>query len=202
MNRIRMLMASAAVPVGAVVLAACGSSGYSSSAPPAAAPSASSGMSSAMASGMASPGSAGTALIKTASAGQLGMIVVDAQGMTLYRFDADTNNPPASNCNGVCATYWPPVMAGASAPQVQGVNASLLGTVTRSDGSKQVTLGGWPLYTYVGDKAPGDTKGQGLNLSGGKWWAVTPTGQKAGSAGSGGAGGSSAGSSSSGSGGY
>jgi predicted lipoprotein with Yx(FWY)xxD motif len=173
MNRIRTLMVSAAVPVGAIVLVACGSSGYSSSAPPAAAPSSSSAASN------------GAVLVKTASAGQLGTIVVDAQGMTLYRFDADTNNPPTSNCNGSCATYWPPVMAGSSAPQVQGVSASLLGTVTRSDGSKQITLAGWPLYTYVGDQAPGDAKGQGLDLSGGKWWAVTPTGQKAGSAGSG-----------------
>jgi predicted lipoprotein with Yx(FWY)xxD motif len=116
----------------------------------------------------------------TASVGSLGTIVVNGQGMTVYRFDADSSSPPTSNCNGQCATYWPPVPAGSGTPQVQGVSSSLLGTVTRSDGSKQLTLAGWPLYLYAGDKAAGDAKGQGLDASGGKWWAVTTTGARAG----------------------
>lgn len=189
-------MISIAVPVGAAVLAACGSSGSAGSAPPAAAAS----------SGSPAAGAQSSAvLMKTASVGQLGTVVVNGQGMTLYRFDADSNNPPASHCVGSCATYWPPLIAGSGTPDVQGVNASLLGTVSRPDGTKQVTLSGWPLYTYAGDRAPGDANGQGLNASGAKWWAVTASGQKAGSvspAGSTPSGRSSSGSSGGGYGGY
>ena len=173
MTRARTLMLSVAAVAGAGVMAACGSSGTSSggaSAPSSAASSPATG------SGVSSG-----AALKTASVGNLGTIVVDGKGMTVYRFDADSNNPPTSHCSGSCATYWPPVAAGTGTPQVQGVSSSLLGTVTRGDGTKQLTLAGWPLYTYVGDKAAGDASGQGVNLSGGLWWAVTPTGAKAGS---------------------
>lgn len=173
MNRARTLMMSFAAVAGAAVIAACGSSGSStsgSSVPSAAPSSAPTG----------SSVSSGAAL-KTASVGSLGTIVVDGKGMTVYRFDADTNNPPASHCSGSCASYWPPVLAGTGTPQVAGVSSAMLGTVTRDDGTKQLTLAGWPLYTYAGDHAAGDANGQGLNLSGGKWWAVTATGDKAGS---------------------
>ena len=184
MNRIQTLMVSIAVPLGAAVLAACGSSsGGSAGAPPPATSTASAQSTS------ASGGSSGSVTIKTASVGKLGSVVVNGQGMTLYRFDADTANPPTSHCNGSCANYWPPVLAGSGTPQVQGVSASLLGTVTRSDGTKQVTLNGWPLYTYVGDHSAGEANGQGLNASGATWWALTPTGQKAGSPGGGSSGG-------------
>lgn len=179
MNRIQTLMVSIAVPAGAAVLAACGgSSGSSGSSGSTGAPPAAS--------------SSSSALVKTASVGPLGTVLVDGKGMTLYRFDADSNNPPASHCTGGCTAYWPPLLAGSGTPAVQGVSASMIGTVSRSDGSKQVTLDGWPLYTYSGDHAPGDANGQGLNASGAKWWAVTASGQKAGS----GSGGSSSGPSS------
>ncbi|HEU5354530.1 MAG TPA: hypothetical protein VFU65_08705 [Actinocrinis sp.] len=174
MRHIQALIISAAVPVGAVVLAACGGAAATTAAAPAAAPSGGS------ATAAAPPAS--SASIKTASVGQLGTVVVNSQGMTLYRFDADSNNPPASHCDSSCTKYWPPVLAGSGTPAVQGVSASLLGTVTRSDGTKQITLGGWPLYMYVGDHAAGDANGQGLDASGAKWWALTATGQKAGSA--------------------
>jgi len=107
--------------------------------------------------------------------------VVNGQGMTVYRFDKDSNNPPTSNCTGSCATYWPPVTAGSGAPQAQGVAASVLGTITRPDGTKQLTLAGWPLYTYAGDHSASDANGQGLSAYGAKWWAVTQTGDRAGS---------------------
>jgi predicted lipoprotein with Yx(FWY)xxD motif len=107
----------------------------------------------------------------------LGQIVTTGSGRTVYRYDADSNNPPKSNCNGGCASAWPPVLAtGSGTPQVAGVSSSLVGEVTRSDGSKQLTLDGWPLYTFAGDSGAGSTAGQG---SGGTWWAVTPAGAKA-----------------------
>jgi predicted lipoprotein with Yx(FWY)xxD motif len=171
MARAQSLIISLAAIAGAAVLAACGSSGGTGS--PSAPQSGAAATSSA-------PGTTSAAL-QTASVGSLGTIVVNGQGMTVYRFDADSNNPPTSNCSSSCTTYWPPVTAGSGTPQVQGISASLLGTITRSDGTKQLTLAGWPLYTFTGDHAAGDAKGQGLNASGAKWWAVTPTGAKAGS---------------------
>jgi predicted lipoprotein with Yx(FWY)xxD motif len=102
----------------------------------------------------------------------LGKVLTDAAGRTLYGFAADTKGH--SNCSGSCSVYWPPVSAG-SVHAANGVTAKL-GTITRNDGTKQLTVNGWPVYTYVGDKAPGDTKGQGLNLSGGLWWVIGPNG--------------------------
>ena len=107
----------------------------------------------------------------------LGTIVVDSKGRTVYLFTQDTNNPPKSNCDTGCDSVWPPVPAPASGtPTLSGVDSSKVGVVTRSDGSKQLTLNGWPLYEYEGDSAPGDVKGENLQ---GSWFAVTPQGTKA-----------------------
>ncbi|QHC20896.1 SCO0930 family lipoprotein [Streptomyces sp. GS7] len=106
----------------------------------------------------------------------LGPVVTDAQGMTLYRFDKDTAKPPTSNCSGDCATTWPPVPAdGATAPA--GIAPDALGSVTRADGTKQLTIGGWPAYRFAKDTKPGDTKGHGV---GGTWHALASDGTKAG----------------------
>ncbi|WP_308407716.1 COG4315 family predicted lipoprotein [Streptomyces sp. RKAG337] len=105
---------------------------------------------------------------------KLGAIVTDAQGFTLYRFDKDKAAPPTSNCAGQCAAIWPAV---AAVSTVKGLDLHLVGTVTRPDGSKQATLGGWPVYRYSGDAKAGDTHGQGV---GGTWFAVAPDGTKAG----------------------
>ncbi|MER8184812.1 hypothetical protein [Kitasatospora sp. NPDC094015] len=121
-------------------------------------------------------GGDGKAALQTASSATLGTIVTDGNGYTLYRFDKDTAKPPMSNCNGGCATTWPPAPA-TDNPQLKGVDSKLVGTVTRADGSKQLTLNGWPLYRYAPDTKPGDTKGQGV---GGTWFAAAPTGAKAG----------------------
>lgn len=108
----------------------------------------------------------------------LGQVLTDKDGFTLYRFDKDTAKPPKSNCDGQCATTWPPVIAPATGEvEVQGVDPSLVGKVTRTDGSEQVTVGGWAVYKYSKDTAPGDVKGQAV---GGTWYGVTPTGTKAG----------------------
>ena len=98
-------------------------------------------------------------------------VLVDSQGMTLYWFAIDT--PTKSNCSGQCATYWPPVKGPLTAGS--GVTGTL-GTITRSDGTKQATYLGHPLYTYVGDKSPGQATGNGKNLSGGLWWEMTVSG--------------------------
>jgi len=98
-------------------------------------------------------------------------VLVDSKGMTLYWFAIDTSSK--SNCSGSCLTYWPPVKGPVTAGS--GVTGTL-GTITGSDGTKQATYLGHPLYTYVGDKAPGDNTGNGKNLSGGLWWEMTVSG--------------------------
>ncbi|MEV8097991.1 SCO0930 family lipoprotein [Kitasatospora sp. NPDC085879] len=107
---------------------------------------------------------------------KLGSVLTDGQGFTLYRFDKDTAKPPASNCSGTCATTWPPVVNDDSTSAGTGVDASKLGEITRADGSRQLTVGGWPAYRYAQDSAPGDTKGEGV---GGTWHALAPDGSKA-----------------------
>ncbi|MDO0924627.1 SCO0930 family lipoprotein [Streptomyces sp. TG1A-8] len=105
----------------------------------------------------------------------LGKVLTDGSGLTLYRFDKDTARPPKSNCAGDCATTWPPVPAD-DATAGAGVDEALLGEVTRADGSKQLTVAGWPAYRYAKDAASGDVNGQGV---GGTWFALAPTGKKA-----------------------
>jgi len=98
-------------------------------------------------------------------------VVTNSKGFTLYWFAPDTST--TSKCNGSCATYWPPVKGPATAGA--GVTGTL-GTITRSDGTKQATYDGHPLYTYIGDTAPGQAKGNALNLSGGLWYEMTVSG--------------------------
>jgi predicted lipoprotein with Yx(FWY)xxD motif len=98
-------------------------------------------------------------------------VLTNAKGFTLYWFSRDTST--TSNCNGTCATFWPPVKGPATAGA--GVTGKL-GTITRSNGSIQATYDGHPLYTYSADTAPGQAKGNGLRLSGGVWHEVTVSG--------------------------
>ncbi|GAA2436250.1 SCO0930 family lipoprotein [Streptomyces macrosporus] len=107
---------------------------------------------------------------------ELGEVVADDKGWTLYRFDKDSADPPASNCDGDCAAAWPPVPAD-DAGAASGMDPELLGSVERSDGSTQLTLGGRPVYRYAKDTEPGDTKGHGV---GGTWSALAADGKKAG----------------------
>ncbi|MEU8804469.1 SCO0930 family lipoprotein [Spirillospora sp. NPDC048819] len=114
--------------------------------------------------------------LEVARIARLGKIVTDGDGRTLYRFDNDTASPSASTCAEACAKAWPPVWAGQTQTEVEGVQQSLVGKVKRPDGRWQVTLAGWPLYRYVKDQSPGDVNGQGV---GGTWYAASPTGKKA-----------------------
>ena len=131
----------------------------------------------------ASPGAAGSgAALKTANVNGV-TVVTNAQGFTLYSFAPDMAT--ASKCTGACAQIWPPVTAPATPGQ--GVTGNL-GTITRSDGSKQASYNGHPLYTYTADTAPGQAKGNGVNIDGGVWHEVTASGQAAPAGGSGGGG--------------
>lgn len=158
---------AAATAIAAIALTACGGSGdggdgYGASAPVAAPET------------LAPP--AGTVLTANSTA-QLGTVVIDGLGWTLYRFDDDTAQPPASNCAGDCATTWPPVLAEPGTPlTVDGIDQAAVGTITRGDGGVQLTIGGWPVYRYAADSAPGATDGNG---KGEKWFAVTPEGGRA-----------------------
>jgi predicted lipoprotein with Yx(FWY)xxD motif len=140
--------------------------------------SAGTGIGSGLGNGSAAPSASASAAAPAASAGklavvtnpELGKVLTDSGGLTLYRFDTDTAEPPKSSCDGDCAKTWPPVPAD-DATAGDGIDKSLLGEVTRSDGSKQLTIGGWPAYRYVG----------------GKWYALAADGKKAGGGGGGGA---------------
>jgi predicted lipoprotein with Yx(FWY)xxD motif len=152
--------------LGLTLMSACGSFGTSSGT--------SSGTS---VKNQSSTGGQAAALSLTAKkVGNLGSVVIDRQGMTLYRFDKDTSNPPTSTCEGPCADTWPPFTTTETQIHLEGVDKTLVGTIARKDGSVQLTLGGWPLYRYAKDAAPGDAKGQGV---GSTWFAATPQGKKA-----------------------
>ena len=170
-NRLRMLLALLAVAAAAAVLAACSSSATSSAS--------GSGGSTSGGSPAAVAGSLKTATIGGAT------VLTNAKGFTLYSFAPDTSTK--SNCNGSCAQNWPPVTGPATAAGVTGTFA----TITRSDGSVQAIFDGHPLYTFVGDTAPGQAKGNSLNAFGGVWHEVTTSGTApagSSSAGSGGGG--------------
>ena len=100
---------------------------------------------------------------------ELGEILVDGDGRTLYLFDSDPDGGTA--CTGGCAETWPPLAGPAVAEG--GAATAQLGTIDRPDGSTQVTYAGHPLYHYAPDAAPGDVTGQGV---GGVWWVVAPDG--------------------------
>ena len=160
-NRRLNLFAGAAIASLALFAAACGSSGSgsASASPPA-----------------TTAKTASSATVSVANS-NLGNVLVDVHGRTLYQFGADMGTTSA--CSGACATNWPPLVATGAATVGNGAKASLLGASTRSDGTQQVTYDGHPLYTFAGDKKAGDTNGQGVNAFGGIWHALTATGNQA-----------------------
>jgi len=153
---------SAALTVGVVVLGGCGSDDDGN----------------AGAAGESSPEASSSAPaeepVLAAADSDLGEIVVDGEGMTVYVFDKDTPGSGTSACTGGCLEAWPAVVADSDSPTVEGVSGEV-GTITRDDGTLQVTLEGYPLYLWQDDTAPGDTTGQGVQ---GVWWVVTPDGTK------------------------
>ena len=118
------------------------------------------------------PSAAADATIALAT-NALGEIIVDAEGKTLYAFTPDTAGE--STCYDDCAAQWPPLLAtdAAAISAGAGLDATKLTTVDRTDGTKQVKYGDWPLYYFAGDSAAGDTNGQGLGT---KWYVVDSAG--------------------------
>ena len=151
------LLVATAVPLVALALTACGS-GNGTTGP--------------TAPGTTSSGPSAT--VNVATEGNLGKVLVDAQGRTLYLFQKDAGT--TSECTGACATAWPP-LRDADMPTVgTGLTASKVGTTPRSDGKPQVTYNGHPLYLYQADKKPGDTNGEGITAFGGGWFVLSPAG--------------------------
>lgn len=114
-------------------------------------------------------GAASGSTIAVATDPKLGQILTDGQGRTLYFFAKD--QPGKSNCTGNCATLWPPVPASATTPSLPSGVPGQLGTITRADGTKQLTYDGMPLYLYSKDTKPGDTTGEGFAKV---WFVVHP----------------------------
>jgi predicted lipoprotein with Yx(FWY)xxD motif len=177
----RIVLLSAAGLASALLLAACGSSTEKTStgtspgsAVPVATAASQSATSTPAAGGDSGSGHmATTTMVMAKALNGMGSVVTDDKGMTLYRYDMDQANPSKWTCAGECTKTWMPVMVEDSV-RTMGVEKSLLGTVHR-DGMKQLTLGGWPLYRYMGDTQAGQTNGQ---AKGNMWYAATPSGAK------------------------
>jgi len=173
-NRIAIAMGAAGI---GLVVAACSSSSSTTSASPAtsspaAAPAATQASSQA-ATGQAS--GAATVSLATVS-GVPGTALVGSNGRALYLFEADKNGTSA--CTGACAASWPPATV-TGAPQAgSGVNQALLGTITRPDGTMQLTYNGHPLYYFTADAAGGTAHGQGVKAFGAEWYVVSAGGSK------------------------
>jgi len=105
---------------------------------------------------------------------QLGMILVNSRGHTLYLFAKDRNGKSA--CSGTCAKFWPPSLQSGKPTAGSGVKASILGTTKRSNGSLQLTYNKHPLYTFTLDKRAGQTNGEGNLAFGARWYAVSAKG--------------------------
>jgi predicted lipoprotein with Yx(FWY)xxD motif len=147
--------------LAALVVAGCGGSASPASSP---ATSGSSGS------------SAATVQVATKNVPGLGQVLVNDKGLTLYSFVPDKHSKVT--CVGACAAVWPPLMAASGQkPVATGLaKSSLLGSDPDPSGGQVVTYNGWPLYTYVTDTSPGQAKGQALNLNGGLWYVLSPSG--------------------------
>jgi predicted lipoprotein with Yx(FWY)xxD motif len=156
-STLSLLTRAAAVPLAAVALAGCGGAATGSAASPTTA-------------------SGRPATVGISNEGNLGKILVDSQGRTLYLFQKD--NGTKSACYGACASAWPPLRASGKPTIGGGANASLVATTARPDGKPQVTYGGHPLYLFQGDQKPGDTSGQGVTAFGGGWFTLSPAGNQ------------------------
>ena len=116
----------------------------------------------------------GEATVSVSETTDFGPILVDGEGMSLYLFTNDTQDSGTSTCTGECLVEWPALTTEGDPAAGEGADASLLGTITRDDGSTQVTYNGWPLYYFHEDAVAGDTNGQGV---GGIWFLVSPAGE-------------------------
>ena len=160
LTRIPVPVRFGALMAVALLAAACGSSGSSSS-------STSTGA-------QAGASASGSAMVISTKAGSAGTFLTDGSGRTVYLWVKDGTG--SSACSGACAALWPPVTTSGSPTASGSAKASDLGTITRSDGAKQVTYDGHALYYYAGDSGAGQTNGQGTDSFGAKWWLIAPAG--------------------------
>jgi predicted lipoprotein with Yx(FWY)xxD motif len=171
----RILPLLAAMVVAALLLAGCGGGGSSSSTTTAKT------TTSSLPEPPKPPPNAeeGTVFVSLGNASGLGLVLADSEGHVLYAFSKDT--PRASACEGACAKAWPPLLVEEGEPEPSnGADAARLGTITRADGTRQVTYAGHPLYTYSGDDQPGQAKGNDSSAFGGTWTALKGSGAPAG----------------------
>jgi len=150
-------LAAAAILASVALAAGCGSSSSSSGT-------------------TTSQTTSGGTTISTGTVTGLGTVLVNGQGLTLYIFEPD--NHTSVTCTGACASVWPPVQltSGQKAVAAGGANQALLGSDPNPGGGSVVTYSGWPLYTYVADTTAGAAQGQALNLNGGLWYVMSPSG--------------------------
>lgn len=160
-------MRKAFVAMAAIAMAACGGTTGSSTTnlnPDSPSPSA--------------PQVTAPATVAVATNATLGKILVDGSGKSLYLFAKDSGT--TSTCYGACATYWPPLLTAGAPKAGAGVDAKLLGTTKRTDGTTEVTYAGHPLYYVVTDHNPGDATGQAVNNFGAPWYVLGPDGKRIG----------------------
>ncbi|HWD75879.1 MAG TPA: hypothetical protein VG371_12125 [Solirubrobacteraceae bacterium] len=162
-----------------VAIAGCGGSGSSTNSKSASTSASTTATTQAPTSTSTSAAAPAAAAVKitAATVPGLGPVLVNAQGRTLYIFEPDHHQKVT--CVSSCAAVWPPVTlpAGAKPTPTGSVKQSLLGSDPNPSGGHVVTYAGWPLYTYVGDAAPGQAHGQALNLNGGLWYVISPAGK-------------------------
>lgn len=175
---------SAAVAVLALLVAGCGdgsssgeSSAYGSGEGTASSKPASGESGGRYDGGSSSSGSGGGA-VSVASVADVGEVLVDSEGLTLYYFEKDKSGRSA--CYGACASAWPPLTTGGAPHAMSGASSAKLGTIERRDGTTQITYAGWPLYSYVADTKPGEDNGTDVKAFGASWYPLHPNGEKAG----------------------
>jgi predicted lipoprotein with Yx(FWY)xxD motif len=119
----------------------------------------------------------GDADVQVSETSDFGPILVNGEGMSLYGFMGDMQGSGTSACTDECAAEWPPLTVEGDPVAGEGVDETLLGTLTRDDGSTQVTYDGWPLYLFTFDTTAGDTNGQGVTDEFGLWHLISPSGE-------------------------
>jgi len=183
---IRFVPALSALALG-VALAVAGCGGGSSSGEAGAYGSSREGAGSSRAAGGESKGDGGgsspapgpgAASVSVASVGDLGKVIVDSEGLTLYYFEKDKGGKSA--CYSACASAWSPLTTDGAPRAMGGAESSKLGTTNRKDGATQVTYADWPLYTYAADAKPGEDNGTDVDSFGATWYPLHPNGEKAG----------------------
>lgn len=153
---ITFLAGAVAIPLVALTVTACGGGGYAATA--------------------AAPKTSSAPATVDVSKSSLGSILVNSEGRTVYLFKADVGKQSA--CTGACVTKWPPLLTTGKPTAGAGLIASKLATITRSDGTRQITYNGHPLYLFIKDQKPGDVKGQGVIAFGAAWFALSPSGHE------------------------